>query len=115
MEDVFAVAKYQKRIVQCILTYFGLVLIQFFVPVDIRALVIGSLATLVILCGAYFTFNLCRKAYVGWTGILMAVLSLIPFVGFIILLIANAKASSILKANGFKVGFFGADLDEVKN
>ena len=55
-----------------------------------------------------FVFLLATKVYSTGVGIAMGILTLIPCLGFIALLIINAKATSTLNLNGVRVGLLGA-------
>ena len=46
-------------------------------------------------------------------GIVCGLLALIPCIGLITLLIINSKATSILRRNGIRVGFLGANLADL--
>lgn len=43
----------------------------------------------------------------------MAILTLIPCIGLIVLLIINGKATSILKQNDVRVGLIGANMSDL--
>jgi|AP45_3_1055517.scaffolds.fasta_scaffold107579_2 hypothetical protein len=45
-------------------------------------------------------------------GVINGLLCLIPCVGIIVLLIINQRATRSLRANGIKVGFMGAKMDQ---
>jgi len=45
-------------------------------------------------------------------GIINGLLCLIPCLGIIVLLIINQRATTFLRTNGIKVGFFGADKSQ---
>lgn len=110
-EDLRSVAKYQKGIIFCILIYLIAALCQFAVPIEIRP-VIGLAILVVGLAGTVFVFLLAIKTYSTGVGVLLGILTLVPCVGLIVLLIVNGKATGILKQNGIKVGFLGADLSQ---
>jgi hypothetical protein len=63
-------------------------------------------------------FMLATKAYSAGGGIVLGrltlILILIPVIGLIMLLIINAKATGILKARGYTVGFMGASLSQFR-
>jgi hypothetical protein len=108
-EDVEAVAKYQKGILVCILLYLISVFAQFALPPDLRML-LGLFVLGVGLVGLVFVFLLATKVYHVAVGIVLALLTLVPCLGLIVLLIINAKATSILRENGYHVGLLGAKL-----
>jgi hypothetical protein len=110
-EDVRAVAVYQKGILVCILTYLLAIVAMFLVPLAVRP-VIGFLVMGVIITAVVFVSLLCAKIYSTAVAIIFAVLTLVPCLNLIMLLVLNAKATSILRENGHTVGLMGADLSE---
>ena len=111
-EDLRAVAKYQKGILICILIYLAAVVGQFALPIEVRLfLALGVIV--VAITGAVFVFLLAIKVYGPGLGTLLGILSLVPFFGLFVLLIVNGKATKILRQNGVKVGFIGANLADV--
>lgn len=111
-EDLHRVAMYQKGILICILVYILAVIVQFLLPENVRFLLqIGVLG--VGLVATIFVFLLAMKVYHPVVGILVALLTLVPCLGLIVLLMINGKATSILRQNGLKVGLLGADLSQV--
>jgi uncharacterized membrane protein len=110
-EDVRAVAVYQKGILICILIYLLAIVGQFVVPSAVRP-VIGFLALADVLAGMVFVFLLSTKVYSTAVGIMLAILTLVPCLGLVVLVVVNVKATGILKQNGHKVGLLGADLSE---
>jgi hypothetical protein len=108
-DDLRSVAKFQKGIIVCIAIYLLAFVIQFAFPRELRPIVaIGVVLTGVV--GAAFVFLLAIKVYGKGVGVLLGLLSLVPFLGLVVLLIINGKATSILKQNGIEVGFFGANV-----
>ncbi|MBC7967314.1 MAG: hypothetical protein H7Z17_15470 [Fuerstia sp.] len=76
-------------------------------------MILGLGVLLVGLTGAVFAFLLAMKTHGTGQGILLGILCLVPCVGLLVLLIINSKATSVLKANGIKVGLLGADLSSI--
>ena len=113
LEDVKAVAKYQKGLILCILVYLIAVIVQFALPAELRLLRALGFATVSITALA-FVFLLATKVYGTAIGVLLGILTLIPIVGLVVLLIVNGKATHIIKQNGFHVGFFGANLSQFR-
>lgn len=107
-EDLRRVAKYQRAIMFCILAYLAAVPLQFIVPQELLPFV-GIGAGLVVITGMVFVFLLSTKVYGVALGIVLGLFSLIPCLGLLILLMVNSKATNVLKSNGIKVGFLGAD------
>jgi hypothetical protein len=109
--DVRAVAVYQKGILICILVYLLAVIGQFAVPPEMR-LILGLVVIAAGLAGLVFVFLLSTKVYSTAVGILLAILTLVPCLGLLVLLTVNGKATTILRQNGHKVGLLGARLSE---
>jgi hypothetical protein len=113
VEDVKAVAVYQKGIIACIGIYLLLVIFQFALPQEARILLVFLILPLMI-AAPIFTILLAIKVYDVIVGVLLGVLALVPCVGLLALLVINGKATSILQQNGYRVGFFGADLSQFR-
>jgi hypothetical protein len=111
-DDLREVASRQKMILMCILVYLGVVVASFFLPQGLY-LVIGMIALAVGITSTVFVFLLAAKLYEGGVGILLAVLTLIPCIGLLVLLIINGKATSVLKRNGVRVGLLGANRNDL--
>ena len=62
-----------------------------------------------------FAFALSLKVYSTTTGILLAMLTLVPCLGLFVLLVVNGRATAVLRQNGHKVGLLGAHLSEFKD
>jgi hypothetical protein len=63
---------------------------------------------------AAFIFLLASKLYSLMVGILLGLLTiLVPIIGIIVLLVVNAKATSVLRQNGITVGLSGAKLSQL--
>ncbi len=111
-QDVRGVAVCQKGILVCILLnllcIFALVALPpFFRPV----LAVGMCCICV--AGFVFVIRLAMKVYSPAFGVLLGILTLVPTFGLFILLLVNGKATSILRANGHRVGLMGAKLAEI--
>lgn len=104
------VAMLQRIILLCILGYLGLFIGRFFIPSESNGLVMARMAawTTVFVTSTVFLFLLATKMYGKGVGILLGFLTLIPFVGLIILLLVSWKATKLLKQNGSAVGLLGA-------
>lgn len=107
-EDLRSVATYQRWLLLCILVYLGGAIGRFAVPPEIQILVIVP-AIIAALVGTVFVFLLSTKVYGTLQGVLLAILTLVPCLGLIVLLMINSKATNVLKANGIKVGLLGAN------
>jgi hypothetical protein len=112
--DILAVAKRQRAILLCILSYLALVMLQFALPPNLR-LVLALLAFVVSITGAVFVFMLALTVYSTGVGIVLGILTLIPIVGLIVLLVINGKATTILRQHGIQVGLLGARIDRIRS
>ena len=111
--DLRNVATYQRIILVCILAYIILVILNFALPTTLQ-LVIGIVAIGLSLTATICVFLLATKVYSTGLGVLLAILTLIPIIGLIVLLIINGKATSVLRAHDIPVGFLGADLSKLQ-
>ena len=109
--DVRAVAVYQKGILMCILIYVLAMIGQFAIPAPLRP-ILGLAVVALGLAGLVFVILLSMKVYNVVVGALLAILTLVPLLGLLILLMVNGKATKILRQNGHKVGLLGANLSE---
>jgi hypothetical protein len=106
-EDLRAIAGFQKGIILCILIYIGAVAAQFAIPEEYRLFLyigVGVLGIISTVC----VFLLSTRVYSTGVGVTLAILTLVPLIGLIVLLIINGKATDILKKNGIHVGLLGA-------
>jgi hypothetical protein len=110
---LWSVAVYQKGILVCILIYFLVVVMQFFLPSEIRWM-LALIALPTVIAATVFVFLLSTNVYNVGLGVLLGILTLIPCVGLVVLLIINGKATSILRANGIRVGLMGANLSDLR-
>jgi glucose-6-phosphate-specific signal transduction histidine kinase len=110
--DVRNVALCQKGILTCILVYIILVAIQFVLPENMRIFLL-LVAVPVVITATVFVFLLATKVYGTGLGILLGILTLIPCIGFIVLLVVNGKATDMLKKQGIKVGLLGAKMSDL--
>jgi hypothetical protein len=108
-EDLRSVATYQKVILICILAYLAAAVGRLALPPALQLLTLLGLMAVVIVA-TVFVFMLAIKIYNVGLGIAFGILTVIPCIGLIVLLVINQKATSVLKAHGYKVGLLGADL-----
>ncbi len=106
------IAGNQRAIIFCIIGYFCLVVFQFLIPQQIRIYLVAAVLPLAI-TATVFVFLLATKVYNSGMGTLLGLLTLIPCVGLIVLVIISAKATSILKSHGIRVGLFGANRSDI--
>ena len=80
--SLWSVAVYQKGILLCILVYILCVIIQFFLPTEIRWL-LALVAFPTVLGATVFVFLLSTKVYSPGLGVLLGILTLIPCIGLL--------------------------------
>ena len=109
------IAQRQRAILLCILAIFILYVpaigMQQMLPLLVR-LGLAFAVLVVDIVAVVFVFLLTTKLYGVGVGILVGILTLIPCVGLITLLVVNAKATTILRAAGLKVGLLGASVPD---
>lgn len=111
-DDLRSVAQYQRGILVCILINIMAFLGQVMLPMEIRQLALAGVI-LVGLVSTVFVFLLALKIYGTGAGIILAILTLIPCIGLLVLLVINGKATKILQENGIKVGLLGANPSNI--
>lgn len=110
--DLREIAVRQKAIQFCILGYIGFAILAFTLPQPLKAIAgLGIIASAI--TGAVFVFMLAIAVYSSGLGIVLGILSLIPFLGVIVLLIVNGKATSVLRQHGVHVGLLGARMRDL--
>ena len=110
--DLSAVATRQRGVIICLLLYIAVGIALLAVPKETRP-VFAAAALGVLILAAVFVFMLAGSVYGTGTGMALGAAALIPWVGLVILLVINAKATKILRAHGVKVGLLGADPTEL--
>ncbi|HUX15257.1 MAG TPA: hypothetical protein VMW52_02225 [Phycisphaerae bacterium] len=115
-EELKSIAIKQRRVLICILCYI-VIFVLALVLIDLS----GAPARLVKLCllatgivSAVFVFMLGIQLYGTAVGVLLGLLTFLPFIGLLVLLIVNAKATRTLKAGGLRVGFLGVHPSQFK-
>jgi hypothetical protein len=78
-------------------------------------MVFGLLAIAIYALTVFTAFRLANELDGMASGILYAILGLIPCVQLIVLLILSSKATSLVQGQGFKVGLMGANLREIED
>jgi hypothetical protein len=111
-EDLRKVAIAQKVILFCILINFAALGARFVLPPQALPAVFIVLV-LAGLVSTIFTIVLAIRVYNLALGIILGLLAFIPCIGLLVLLMVNQKATSILQANGLRVGLLGADLEQI--
>jgi len=94
----------QKLVIYAILVYLAIILVRTAVGPIAGLLAIGSLVLSIM--------GILRISeglgYGTGTKVLLFILMFVPLVGLITLLVLNSKATSLLRAAGYKVGLLGA-------
>lgn len=111
--DLLSIAKYQKGILLGILLSLATTIATLAAPLDLRFW-FGLLLYGVGLLNAVFIFLLSTKLFGTIKGIGFAILTIVPFLGLLILLLVNGRATKILKQNGIGVGLLGANLSSIQ-
>ncbi len=111
------VAVRQRAIMWCILFYICAFVLYFAVVLETKSLIAVGLGMLVVVGVIVLTvvcvFRLALSIYSTATAITVGILTLIPYLGILILLIINSKATKILRTNGIKVGLMGAKVKQI--
>jgi hypothetical protein len=110
--DLRQIAVRQRAIMYCILAELAMIALQIALPSPLNLLAVLGLVAAAI-TAAVFAFMLSMAIYSTAVGIIMGILSLIPYLGLLFLLIINGRATGILRAHNIKVGLMGADLRQI--
>lgn len=104
------VATFQRFVLYALLANILGNIAAFFVPAGNLFLQLAFLTVLLMIVALTMVsiFTLANEVYNVGVGILCAILVIIPCIGLITLLVVNQKATSVLQANGVKVGLMGA-------
>lgn len=110
--DLRQIAVRQKAIQYCILGYFLSIALAIALPGPLK-LIAGLVLIGAAIAGAVFVFMLAIAIYSTGAGIVLGILTLIPYIGLIPLLVVNGKATKILRAHGITVGLLGAKTSQI--
>ena len=116
LQELYNVARYQRAVLMCLLVQIlgGIASVLIIPAVSPPVALILNLGLLLVgLASTVFVFLLATNVYSTGVGIVCGLLALIPCIGLITLLVINSKATSILRQNGIRVGFLGANLAEL--
>ena len=114
-EKVIRVAKFQRWVILAVLANIGLyilVLVMGRQPFPV-SLVVPAVALPVVVFMIASIFMLTQQLKNAGLAVLCSVLMFVPCVSLIVLLVVNQMATSFPKANGIRVGFFGADASSI--
>jgi hypothetical protein len=108
-QTLYRVAYYQKAVLVCVLVSLLAVGAPFLLPEEA---ILGAYVALLVasVISTVFVFLLAAKLYGTGAGVFFGLLTLIPYLGLLVLLAINGKATSVLKAHGIRVGLLGANL-----
>lgn len=110
--DLREIALRQRAIMVCILVEIVMIVLMFTLPAELRLFpALGMFAAGI--TGTVFAFMLGIAVYGAAVGIILGILTLIPYLGLIFLLIINGKATGILRQHRIRVGLMGADLSQI--
>jgi predicted RNA-binding Zn-ribbon protein involved in translation (DUF1610 family) len=62
--------------------------------------------------GTVYAFMLAIKIHNTTAGVIIGLLTLVPCIGLLVLLAINNSATRLLRDNGYRVGFLGADMSD---
>ena len=110
--DLRTIAVRQWAVMYCILGYVAMFLAQFAFPPDVR-FVPMLLAFAVSIAASFFLFMCSVALYNTGTGIVLGVLTLLPFVSMIVLLVIIGKATNVLRSHSIRVGLLGAPAGQI--
>ncbi len=118
-EDLRRVGSYQRWIIVSLLVQVTM-LVAYGIAVlllppgpgpalDLTRLVTFTIGAIALVCGVVSVFLLSVTVHERkWVGYTLAILVLIPCVGYLVLVAINSKAIQVLRSNGIEVGLFGA-------
>jgi hypothetical protein len=112
--DLRKVALYQRIVLICIACSFAIFPCHYLAPPAAEVLVLFcSIAISVV--DSIFVFRLAFELCGTAGGVILGVLTLIPCFGYLMLLVVEGQATRILRANGYRVGLFGASLAQFRD
>jgi hypothetical protein len=111
-EALRGIAGSQKGIIVCILISLCLVPAFAIMPEGSQMFLLIVLVP-VNIAATVFVFLLATKVYSPAMGVFCGILTLVPCIGLGVLIMINQKAVGILKQNGVRVGFLGANASEI--
>ena len=118
-QKLLLIARLQKGVLVfllvCVIDYVGLTALAFASgPWTAESMErVSSVVGILSMIGVVPLFVLCLEVHGPLAGILLGLLSLVPLVNLIVLLATSVRATHILRANGVRVGLFGADLKTI--
>jgi hypothetical protein len=116
-KDLRRVAVYQRNLNLCILVNVVAYGLLIYLGVEGGPLLLRGLLALFVMgveiTAAVFVFMLALQLYSIAGGIVLGILSLIPFIGLLFLLPVNSRATHVLRRNNIRVGLLGANPSQV--
>ena len=111
--ELYSIAVRQRHLLLSILGYLLAIVAQFTCPSEYEAFCATAGITISVVA-AVCLFRLARKFHSVAGCVVLAILTLIPFLGLGALVLVDSRATSILKANGIHVGLLGADVNSIR-
>ncbi len=113
-EYLYEIAKYQRKVLLCILVRIG-VFTAYRVAPDKYALAIELLGIAVTIGFVFYIYQLAKRLYSSGMAVFFCIVIFVPYLGFIALLNVNYSATKTIQAKGYDVGFMGANLNQFRN
>ena len=110
--ELYAIARFQRAIIYCILFLlidYGVAMVM---PQEVR-LFMAIPHLIIAVVAAVCVFRLSLQVYSTGPGILLALGTLIPCLGLLVLVVINSKATATLHEYGVAVGFLGVGGSEM--
>ena len=116
--DLREIARYQRWVIIALLINIVLNVVALFLGQAIQAnpfiqIAFAGIAIAGVLFGVVAIFLLAQKMMGTGMAVLCAILMCVPCVSLIMLLVVNQKATSTLQRAGVKVGFLGANEQNI--
>jgi len=115
--DVYSIALCQKVIQPGISVLFlttALMLLLLNRYSGVAMLTIALVHGLLVLTAAMAVFVASAKMDGLPLGVLLALLTIFPCIGLVVLLIINQRAARLLQLNGIRIGWMGAKMEDVR-
>jgi len=101
------VAKSQRLLLHTLLVYLGLIVCMFIVPAS-AVIIIQFFALAAAIIMVFTVANIATKVFNIFSGVILALLMLVPLINLLILGVVNGRATKLLRENGYDVGVLGA-------
>ncbi|HEX8912781.1 MAG TPA: hypothetical protein VF796_10515, partial [Humisphaera sp.] len=101
--EYIAIAKRQRAMMWCLLANVSLAASRYLVPPPARPLV-GLAVLAASVTAAVFVVLLAIPLYSTGSAVVLGLLTVVPFLGLLVLLAVNQRATKTLRAHGIRVG-----------